>query len=182
MLQGGSPSTRNKGQAQLPAWRPIADLRLRLRRQERWTRSSTCTRRCATCASASSHIRSSPRTAHPSPLAAAGCRSPVPASSGAAAPQLGICARSARSHHAPPTGAQPRNDRLLCAHDMEGNALILMYTHVDTDVRVFSTCMHRYTCTHRSAQAAAPRSRRVPREHTAARAYQREVPPLLSSP
>lgn len=165
LCTGGSPSTRNKGQAHC-----LRDP------------SQTCGCACGDRSDghvhrhvpdAARHAQAPARTSGPLPAQRTPRHLPPPAAARLCRHQAAPRRRSSgsvRAQHAlimrPPTGAQPRNDRLLCAHDMEGNALIYMYTHVDTDVRVFSTCMHRYTCTRRSAQAAAPRRRRVPREHT----------------
>lgn len=99
---------------------------------------------------AARHAQAPARTSGPLPAQRTPRHLPPPAAARLCRHQAALQRRSSgsvRAQHAlimrPPTGAQPRNDRLLCAHDMEGNALVYMYTHVDTDVRVLSTCMHR---------------------------------------
>ena len=144
MYTGGSPSTRNKGQAQAPCLRDP---------------SQTCGCACGDRSDghvhrhvpdAARHAQAPARTSGPLPAQRTPRHLPPPAAARLCRHQAALQRRSSgsvRAQHAlimrPPTGAQPRNDRLLCAHDMEGNALVYMYTHVDTDVRVLSTCMHR---------------------------------------
>ena len=85
---------------------------------------------------AARHAQAPARTSGPLPAQRTPRHLPPPAAARLcrhqAAPQR-RSSGSVRAQHAlimrPPTGAQPRNDRLLCAHDMEGNALIYMYIH-----------------------------------------------------